>query len=217
MNFVFWGGTGQAKVMRSLIQDLGHDVCAVIDDTPDLLSPFSGVPIFRGRNELEKMFMEVPATRSASYIITIGNPHAIARVELSSILASRGLKPYNAIHPSAIIRSNAQLGTSLQIHPFALVETDVIIGNHCIINSRATVEHECVLAQGVEIGPSATVCGRVSIEENSWIGAGATILPRVKIGKNVIVGAGAVVTDDIQDNEIHVGVPAKLHRRLAQP
>jgi hypothetical protein len=45
---VVYGGTGQAKVVRPIIEHYGSKVMAVFDDTADLPSPFRDVPIHRG-------------------------------------------------------------------------------------------------------------------------------------------------------------------------
>ena len=37
---VLWGGTGQAKVLRPIIEHYGSSVVAVVDDTAELKSPF---------------------------------------------------------------------------------------------------------------------------------------------------------------------------------
>jgi acetyltransferase-like isoleucine patch superfamily enzyme len=50
----------------------------------------------------------------------------------------------------------------------------------------------------------------VTINDNVWIGADVKILDGVKIGKNVIIAAGAVVNNNISDNLIVGGVPAKI-------
>ena len=52
----------------------------------------------------------------------------------------------------------------------------------------------------------------VTIGEEVWIGADAIILPGVTIGNNAIVGAGAVVTNDVRENEVVVGSPARVIR-----
>jgi len=43
-----WGGTGQAKVVRPIIDSYGSRVIAVFDDTPNLRSPFDDIPIYHG-------------------------------------------------------------------------------------------------------------------------------------------------------------------------
>lgn len=48
------------------------------------------------------------------------------------------------------------------------------------------------------------------IGDDVFLGVGAIILPGVKIGNRVVVGAGSVVTDDVPDNCVVVGNPAKV-------
>lgn len=50
----------------------------------------------------------------------------------------------------------------------------------------------------------------IIIGDNCYISTGVTILGPVKIGNNVTIGAGAVVVNDIPDNCVVVGVPAKI-------
>ncbi|MDD9281329.1 hypothetical protein PVN34_22725 [Bacillus thuringiensis] len=42
------------------------------------------------------------------------------------------------------------------------------------------------------------------------MGAKTTVLPNVKIGNNVVIGAGSIVTNDIPDNSLAVGNPARV-------
>ncbi len=48
------------------------------------------------------------------------------------------------------------------------------------------------------------------IGNGCWIGHGVKIIKGVTIGNNVIIGGGSVVIDDIPNNAIAVGVPAKV-------
>lgn len=50
----------------------------------------------------------------------------------------------------------------------------------------------------------------VAIGDGVWLGAGAKILDGVTIGANAVVGAGAVVKDDVPDNAVAVGMPARV-------
>ncbi|WP_337090725.1 DapH/DapD/GlmU-related protein [Proteus terrae] len=54
----------------------------------------------------------------------------------------------------------------------------------------------------------------VTIDDNVWIGEGVVVLPGVTIGKNSIIGANAVVTQDIPENCIAVGIPAKVIKKF---
>ncbi len=43
-----------------------------------------------------------------------------------------------------------------------------------------------------------------------YISTGAKILGKIKVGNNVTIGANAVVINDLPDNVIAVGVPARI-------
>ena len=50
----------------------------------------------------------------------------------------------------------------------------------------------------------------VDIGEGCWIGERVVILPGVTIGEKTVIGAGSVVINDIPDNAIVVGNPARV-------
>ena len=50
----------------------------------------------------------------------------------------------------------------------------------------------------------------VIIKKGAWIGVNATILPGVTVGENSVVSAGAVVSQNVPDNCIVAGNPAKV-------
>lgn len=205
---ILWGGTGQAKVVRPILEYYGSEVVAVFDDTPDLLSPFTDVPIFLGW----KGFLDWHSKFSSDqlgFCIAIGNPHGRVRLSLHAKLKAVGLEPTTFAHPTAYIESNARIGVGTQIMAGAYIGVEAVIGSQCIINTKASVDHEDFISDGVELSPGATLCGNVHIETNAWIGAGATVLPRIKIGPDAIVGAGSVVTKDVESATTVVGVPAK--------
>ncbi len=55
-----------------------------------------------------------------------------------------------------------------------------------------------------------TKIGRVTIGDNVFIGAESVVLPGVTIGSNVIIGANSTVTDDVPDNTVVAGSPARV-------
>lgn len=59
-------------------------------------------------------------------------------------------------------------------------------------------------------------CLPVTIGERCWIGGHVTICPGVTIGDRCVIGAGAVVVNDIPDDSLAVGNPAKVIRKLNQ-
>ena len=79
-----------------------------------------------------------------------------------------------------------------------------------VIHARAVIGKNCVIGQCVTIGGRSKHYAVPIIGDNVYIGAGAKILGPVKIGANSVIGAGAVVLNDVPENSIVVGVPAKV-------
>lgn len=52
--------------------------------------------------------------------------------------------------------------------------------------------------------------GKVVISDNVFIGAKCIILPNTKIGTNSIVGAGSIVCQNVPDNVVVAGNPARI-------
>lgn len=203
---ILWGGTGQAKVVRPIIEHYGGIVVAVFDDNLNLESPFSDVPLYHGKKGFEN-WMRGKKSNQFSFCIAIGNPRNV-RIKIAHWLGTLGLSPISVIHESAVIAKNARLGEGTQCMAGAIINPLAILGRQCIINTHASVDHECILGDEVELAPGVTLCGEVHIGNNVWIGAGATVLPRITIGNDAIVGAGAVVIRDVPDGVTVVGVPA---------
>ena len=102
-----------------------------------------------------------------------------------------------------------------------------VIGDNCHIYGHVDSGHEWLVTIGNNV-TLATGCrilthdgstkkilgyskvGRVDIGDDVFIGAQAIVLPNVKIGNRVIIGAGSVVTQDIPDDTIAVGNPARI-------
>ncbi len=88
------------------------------------------------------------------------------------------------------------------------------IGNNVVIGHGVTF-----ITAGHSIGRSTRRAGEaygtpISIGSGCWIGANVTVMPGVKIGKGCVVAAGAVVINDVPDDSMIAGVPAKIKRSL---
>lgn len=207
-NVVLFGGTGQAKVVRPIIEFYGSKVVAVFDETHGLIPPFEDVPLYVGLDGFLK-WVEEADRGSLGFCLAIGNPHGRARIQLHERLVEEGLSPITLAHPTAWIAENATVGAGSQILAGAIVGVEARLGRECIVNTKASVDHECVLEDGVELAPGVTLCGVVRLGVNAWVCAGATVLPRITIGDDATVGAGSVVTLDVPRGVTVVGVPAK--------
>lgn len=104
-------------------------------------------------------------------------------------------------------KDNLELGYKTDIGAFTyinaknrvVIENYVQIGSHCSIYSISTIDDKE---------------GEVILKENCRIGTHSVVMPGVTVGKNSIVGAFSFVTDDIPDNVVAFGVPAKIQKLL---
>lgn len=62
----------------------------------------------------------------------------------------------------------------------------------------------------VHISPNAALAGNILVKKGAHIGIGANIIQGITIGENAVVGAGAVVLNDVPDQAVVVGSPARV-------
>ena len=81
-----------------------------------------------------------------------------------------------------------------------------------IVHNQAIIGVNCNISHGVTIGISnrGKKMGVPIIGNYVYIAPGAKIFGGIKIGNNAVIGANAVVNDDIPDNAVVVGIPAKI-------
>jgi acetyltransferase-like isoleucine patch superfamily enzyme len=108
----------------------------------------------------------------------------------------------------------------------------ITIGDYCLLcpgvrissGHRILIGDNCMFANGVYVTDSdwhdaynriaAGKTAAVKIGDNVWLGDGAIVCKGVSIGNNSIVGAGSVVVNDVPENCISAGNPARVVRRL---
>lgn len=98
------------------------------------------------------------------------------------------------------IPRGAQIGPGLRIYHFGTI----------VINPIAIIGKNFSVHQGVTIGVKNSYFDQVIIGDNCTIGAGAKVLGNIRIGNNVTIGANTVLMQDVPDNSIAVGIPARI-------
>jgi sugar O-acyltransferase (sialic acid O-acetyltransferase NeuD family) len=200
-------------MLNDVLESMGHQLVALFDSDVSVVSPFDGIPLYHDKDSFNRWMVTRPA--GDLYVaVAIGGAHGRTRRTLGRELMEAGLKPFDVIHPSAVVSRTATMGEGCHVLAGAVLCARAKIGDWCILNTRAAVDHECRCGNGVHIGPGATVTGLVEIEDDAFIGAGAVVLPRIHVGRGAIVGAGAVVTMDVPAGSVVTGIPATFLRQV---
>jgi len=140
------------------------------------------------------------------------------------------------IRDLTIIYSGTELGKRVKTGHHVLIREGCSIGDGCTIGSGTIVEDNCDIGEGVSlqsgvflstgtiikdhvfIGPEVCITNDkkmdsnikpVVVEEGVKVGANSTILAGVVLEKGSMVGAGSVVCEDVPENTLVCGNPAR--------
>ncbi len=189
------GAGGHSKVIIEIAEDLGYKIISILDDNPTVENIFQ-YKVFPSSDN---------STISENVFLAVGNN--INRKKIASKFTAPEL---NLIHPSAVVSKRTIFGYGNAVMAGVVINSSVKIGNHCIINTSASIDHDCEIDDFVHISPNASLAGNVRVMEGAHVGIGATVKQDITIGKWSVVGAGAVVINDVPNNAVVVGNPARL-------
>jgi sugar O-acyltransferase (sialic acid O-acetyltransferase NeuD family) len=190
------GASGHAKVILDCLRDAGVKVMGLFDRNL-MVKHLKSYTVF---GDYSAAHTEEPL------IVSIGDNAIRAKV-----VQQAGYKKFGkAIHPSALIADDVEIGEGTVVLHGAIIQSSSKIGKHVIINTSSVVDHDCVVGDYAHIAPKTALCGLVSVGEGTLIGVGTVVIPGVKIGKWCVIGAGSVVVKDIPDYAVAVGNPAKI-------
>lgn len=125
-------------------------------------------------------------------------------------------------------------GTGIHGHTYFTAPCRLRTGRDCFINRNCYMDlgGPIILGSDVTIGHGVTIVTTdhavggperrvgsytprgVTVGDGAWLCANVTVLPGVNIGRGSIVAAGAVVIDDVGDDVLVAGVPARVVRTL---
>ena len=75
------------------------------------------------------------------------------------------------------------------------------------------IDHDNKIGKFCSIGPGSTIGGKVKINDYSAIALGSSVIQEISIGGHVVVGAHSLILNNVMDNTLVYGVPAKEIRK----
>lgn len=199
---LIFGVSGYAKVVLDLVRASGRQVHGFVD-VASAQPEFAGLPVFAEADA----WMQPPG----EIVIAATNPRT--RKAITERFHSHGWKTPALVHPRAVVADGASLGAGSVVLAGAVIQVGASVGHGAIVNANATIDHDAQLGDYAHAALGAAIGDRAKIGEGAWIGLNASVLEGLSVGAWSMVGAGAAVVDDVPNEVVVYGVPAKVHRQ----
>jgi len=173
------------------------------DDAEKQKKTFDGFPVLGGLAKAQEL-------SDALFINGIGSVSNFGKKK--QILDSMGIglgRFHTLIHPTSYVSRSSKIGNGTVLLPQVTVASHVVVGNHVIVLPQSSLSHDVVVGDYATITGGVNIAGRVKVGELAYLGTGSSIRGGVKIGARALVGMGSVVLEDVLDDTVVVGIPAK--------
>jgi acetyltransferase EpsM len=207
--FLFGAG-GHARVVYDVVQrQARYDVVAVLDDAAQGPGVFFEAPLRPGACLDEVLRADRPLG-----IVAIGDNRQ--RASVVRRLTAAGVEFATVVDPSAQIGRDVTMAPGTVVMPGVVVNAGTRIGAHVILNTSCSVDHDCRVESLSHLSPGVRLGGQCTIGEETHVGIGASVMQGIRIGSRATIGAGAAVVDDVPDDVVAAGVPARIIRAVSR-
>jgi sugar O-acyltransferase (sialic acid O-acetyltransferase NeuD family) len=198
------GAGGQASNIVNIALSLNYSIKAFIHNGKSGQSLF-GSPIISDLKEIEDL-------DTHHICLALGDNYQREKYLNDALSRFPNLYFPTLIHPTANVGPYSKIGAGTVIMPYTVIGTNVQLGGFCLLGNQSCVGHDSVLSDFSSLSPAATLAGNVSLGHRSAIGLGAKVREKVKVGDNTILGANSFLNEDLPNNVIAIGTPAKIKR-----
>lgn len=209
-NVVIIGASGHGSVILDCLEKEGkYNVIGFIDSYKTKHTLVNGYQVLGSEYDLPYLISRLNITGG---IVAVGDNWTRKLVvdRISKITPSFNF--INTIHPSAVMGKDMYLGIGNAFLPGAIVNANSIVHDFCIVNTNASLGHDGVMESYSSLAPSVCTGGELILGKFSALSLGVNVINGISIGSHTVIGAGALVLENIGDNQIAYGSPAKKIR-----
>ncbi|MDO9578406.1 MAG: hypothetical protein Q7J16_11020 [Candidatus Cloacimonadales bacterium] len=212
---IILGGLGNGSVIANAIIDAnqrGYDeigFAGYLNDREPTGSKIEGLPVL-GKLSDVKTFLE----QGFYFINTIYRIDGQQeRIELFQNLQIPDSALATFIHPLAYVAPNVELGAGCVAMPNAAISSGVKLGKCCLVMVNATIGHNNTIGDHCHFAAQSCTSSFVEIADGVHLGLNCCVRENLKIGRNSTLGMGSVLLENIGNNEIWAGNPARFIRK----
>lgn len=209
---VVFGGSGIGMIAASIADDLGtHEVVGFLNDVVpvgSLIGKYKKVPVIGVSSYYVELLKDPEVDFFIAYVGLQNEKSTFENIKKINVPEHRWA---SLVHPTAILpKGYCSIGKGVLIAPLAQVSPDVTVGDHCIILANSFVGHDSSLDTFAHIATNGVVGANVRIGKAVHVGSNATLREKVSIGDFSLIGSGSVVLNDVVENSVVVGNPARV-------
>ncbi len=149
----------------------------------------------------------------AFFICGIGNPSNFWMRD--EIIAKAGMpreKFETIVHPTASVSKTTSLGAGSFVMQNVSIAANSQISDHVIIMPNSVVSHDCVIGDYCIITAGVSISGYVKVGRLSYFGTNSATIGYISIGDYCQIGMGSIAHEDVPDNQVVIGNPARFLR-----
>lgn len=209
---IILGGSGIGMIAASIIEKnrIG-EVIGFLNDFEKVgnkIGKFKKFPIIGKTEDLDNYLLD---ENTYCFIAYVGLKNEKETFNKINSLQIPQKKLISIIDKTSVIPNEfCKIGNGVLIAPLAQLSTDTTVSDNCILLPNSYLGHDSTLEQFAHLATNAVVGANVLVGKGVHIGSNATIREKVCIGDFSLIGAGAVVLNDVPENSIVAGNPAKI-------
>lgn len=209
---IIFGGSGIGMIAASVAEATNeYEVIGFLNDVIEegtSIGKYKQFPVI-GTTEDYKKYISDEETYFFIAYVGLGDEKATFE-KIDNLDIPRKRYP-NLIHPTAIIPEGyCKLGQGVLCAPLCQLSPDTTISDNCILLANSFVGHDSFLDKFAHVATNGVVGANVHVGKAVHMGSNATIREKIVIGDFSLIGAGAVVLNNIEEDTVVVGNPAKL-------
>lgn len=203
---IYGSGLGAKQVLEVTRQRDDIEVVGLIDDDLSLRdTTLGGCRVLGGFADLAAL-----ATNRAIDGVVLSFHSDVRKRIHERIRDELGIRIYPLVDPRAMVGMEVTIEDGALVEAGAVIGPGTVVGEGTIVDVGAVIAHDCFLGPFSHLSPGCTLSGVVCLKENVLVGVGSSLNSTINIGRNVIITPGAAVMNDVPDDVVIGGVPAKV-------